>query len=98
MAALPSEAGPSPYPQHEALFEACKAGQTEVALSLVRTQGADVHAADEYGRTALYHAAEGGHVATIRALVLALCTWLAGGVVRSCVHVCGLGQKLLINC
>ena len=69
--ALPSEVGPSPSPQR-ALFEACKAGQTEAALSLVRTQGADVHAQDKFGDTALHRAAAGGHVETIRALVLDL--------------------------
>ena len=56
----------------EALFEACLEGQTEAALSLVRLHGADVNAVDYDGHTALFHAAAGGHAATIRALVLDL--------------------------
>ena len=64
-----------------ALFEACLAGQTELALSLVRTQGADVHAKDHDEQTPLHYAAAGGHVATIRALVLDL-----GASVDACGH------------
>ena len=71
---ITSKEGPSsPLSSQAALIEACKAGQTDAVLSLVRTHGADLYfTAEKVGRPALFYVAEGGHVATLRALVLEL--------------------------
>ena len=62
---------PARNTQTIALFQATRAGNTDMVKSLVTSQGADVNATDERGSTPLLEAARYGHEDICRLLIAA---------------------------